>query len=238
MDNEKVLDKIRKLLAMANDERGNDHEREQALRMAHKLLTAHQLDLLDIEKHIRDKEDPRDRFDCEGWSMRWTMHLRKAIAELFMCEYFYGSKINGTRCHHSFVGRSNNAITAMYISDYVIASILKEGRRLYRHNLSPETRAFALGCLHRIQERISVMIKEQRQELAGTGKDLAIIDLAKAEAEANDFFIKAAGIELVNRADRTKKDVDIRAYGAGKSYGDKIGLNVQVARPEDQLLLK
>lgn len=237
MDEEKVLDKVRKLLAMANDERGNEHEREQALRMAHNMLTKYNLDMLDVEKHIHDKEDPRARFDSEGWSMKWTLFVRKAVAELFMCKYFYGRKINGTRCEHSFVGRESNAVTAEYISSYVIESILKEGRRLYKHNLSSETRAFALGCTHRIQERIAIMIKEKVQELVGTGKDLAILDLAKAEALANDEFIKASGTSLVVKKSKTR-DVNVRAYGAGREYGGKIGLNVQVARPKDQLLLK
>lgn len=236
MNEEKVLDKVRKLLAMANDERGNEHEREQALRMAHNMLTKYGLDMSDVDRAIRDKEDPRGRFDSEGWSMRWSLQIRNSIAKLFMCRYFYGRKINGTRCEHSFVGRESNAVTAMYISDYVINSILKEGRRLYKHNLSPETRAFAVGCADRIRERVLDMIKEKGAELAGTGKDLVLRDMAKSEDEANAAFLEEMGTRLVSKKAR-QSSVNIKAYGAGKEYGGKIGLNVQVARPDETKLL-
>lgn len=76
MSNDKILDRIRKLLAMANDERGNDNERETALRQAHAMLTKHGLELADVEAHEREKMDPRGCYDDEGWSMGHLLIVR------------------------------------------------------------------------------------------------------------------------------------------------------------------
>lgn len=235
MSTDKILDRIRKLLAMANDERGNDNERETALRQAHSLLTKYGLDLMDVEAHEREKLDPRGSYDEEGWSMTWTRTIRNIIARLFMCKYYYGRKISGTRQIHYFVGRESNAVTAMYMSAYVIENVLKEGRRLYRHNLAPETRSFAMGVATRLSRRVEEMIAAKAEEVASSGGTaIALLDLAKAEELANLDFV--ASWDIKESKSRAVK-VDRGAYSAGYEHGGKISLNVQVARP-DSLRLK
>jgi Protein of unknown function (DUF2786) len=44
-----IRDRISKLLAMANDTRGNEHENETAMRMAEKLMRQHNIDVADLE---------------------------------------------------------------------------------------------------------------------------------------------------------------------------------------------
>ena len=44
-----IKDRINKLLAMANDARGNEHENEVAMRMAERLMRQHNIELADLE---------------------------------------------------------------------------------------------------------------------------------------------------------------------------------------------
>jgi len=44
-----IREKIQKLLAMANDSRGNEHENETAMRMAERLMRQHNIDVADLE---------------------------------------------------------------------------------------------------------------------------------------------------------------------------------------------
>lgn len=237
MSTEKILDRVRKLLATANDERGNDNERDTALRMAHSLLTKYGLDLQDVAEHEREKLDPRGCFDEEGWSMTWTRSIRNTIARLFMCKYYYGRKINGTRQIHHFVGRESNAVTAMYMSTYVIENILKEGRKLYRHNLSPETRSFAMGCARRLASRVEEMIAAKAKEIQATpGTAVALLDLAKAEEQANLDFVASWDIREA-RSSRSVQ-IDRGAYSAGYAHAGTISLNIQVAKPDSLRLTK
>ena len=227
MSDEKILEKVRKLLAMANHENSNEHERDTAMRQAHALLTKHGLDMVSVDKHAREKVDPRGEFVHEDWSMPWTRQVRSAIAELFMCKYIIGEKINGTRQRHYFIGRESNATTAEYMSVFVVGSILKEGRARYGHNLSPDTRAFGEGASTRLLQRVRQMIEAKVTEVqASDGKGLALIDLRTSEVEGNDDFVKSW--KLKKSVIRSSK-MNGAAYRAGQAHGDTIGLNVQVA---------
>lgn len=226
----KILEKVRKLLAMANHETANETERETALRQAHALLTKHGLDMVDVSEHERSKMDPRGHFEDEDWGMPWTRTVRQAIAELFMCKYIVGHKVNATRSKHHFVGRESNATTAMYMSAFVVSSILKEGRSRYTHNLSPQTRAFAQGAANKIYERVQTMIAQKVAEVqASDGKGLALVDLRTAEDSDNEGFV--SGWNLKKCVSRDTK-MDAKAYRDGQAHGNTIGLNVQVSTTE------
>lgn len=228
MSDAKILEKVRKLLAMANHENANETERETALRQAHALLTKHGLDMVSLSEHERQNSDPRGKFKHEDWSMLWTRTARQAIAKLFMCTYVMGSKINGTRQVHYFIGRESNATTAEYMSIFVIGSILKEGRTRYGHNLSPGTRAFCQGASSRLYARVESMIEAKIQEVqTSTGKGLALIDLRTAEDAENQDFI--SGWTTTKKAVSRNTNMDAAAYRAGQAHADTIGLNVQVS---------
>lgn len=250
MSDAKVLEKVRKLLAMANHENANETERETAMRQAHALLTKHGLDLAHVENHVREKMDPRGEFKHEDWSIPWTRSVRAAIAKLFMCKYFYGERINATRQYHYFVGRESNATTAEYMSVFVVGSILKEGRRRYGQNLCKETRAFGEGAAARLHQRVDQMItdkvvemrhtsRQEREQANHTGqvvprigecKGLALITLREQEELGNDDFVKDWDVK---KSRPRTGSVDRDAYNAGKEHANSIGLNVQVSTTAD-----
>lgn len=227
MSDAKILEKVRKLLAMANHENANETERDTAMRQAHALLTKHGLDMVSVDAHVREKEDPRGEFVHEDWSMPWTRIVRVAISKLFMCRYFSGEKINGTRQRHYFVGRESNATTAEYMSAFVVGSILKEGRSRYGHNLCPGTRSFGEGAAARLNRRVDQMIAAKVEEVQmSDGKGLALVDLRTSEDAGNDDFVKDWKIkELKSRS----SNLDGDAYRAGALHAESIGLNVQIA---------
>lgn len=232
---DRILDRIRKMLALANDQAASEGERDNALRMAQNLLLKYNLTQQDLDAHEREKVDPRGKYMGEGWSMLWAKRIRMHIAYLFMCKYYYGRKINATKCAHYFVGRESNATTAMWMSDYVISSILKQARMLYKHNLSPESRSFATGAEIALCKRVNELRATSQQELTSTGSAIVIADLAKTEADLNEAFIKAAGTQLTVKKTR---DVGVNngAFNAGKEYGKNISLNNQVTETRSNKL--
>lgn len=227
MSHHKVLEKVRKLLAMANHENANETERDTALRQAHALLTKHGLDMVDVGAHEREKVDPRGEFRHEDWSIPWTKTVRAAIAKLFMCDYYFGERINGTRSNHYFVGRESNATTAEYMSVFVVGAILKEGRSRYGHNLSPQTRAFGEGAAARLYQRVQELITKKVEEVQmSDGKGLALVDLRTEEEAGNLEFVKDWKIR--KGVTRTTK-VDGEAYRAGQAHANTIDLSVQAS---------
>jgi hypothetical protein len=48
-----ILEKVKKLLALANDKGATEGERDNALRMAHGMLAKHNLDMSDLHRHVQ-----------------------------------------------------------------------------------------------------------------------------------------------------------------------------------------
>jgi hypothetical protein len=230
MSEDKIINRIKKMLALANDLAASEGERDNALRMAYNLMAKHNLDIATVEAHGKKSEEPRIKFDSDGWSWTWAKQTRNIVADLFFCKYFFGQKINGTQCHHHFVGRESNAMTAAVMSDWIVDSILKEGRAIYKQNTAPGTRAFAIGAMHKLYERVEQIKRERAAEMEreSTGTALVLQDYYKGERSANEQWIAEHIGGLKHHAARHSK-VNADAYAQGQEFGAKINLNTQVS---------
>jgi len=218
-----IVSKIKKLLALAADNNASDGERDNALRMAHGLLAKHNLDMSMV--HASQQAEGREKHMNVTWSMLWCKQVSQSIGKLFFCNYYFGRKINGTKCEHNFIGKTSNVATAALMADFVIHSIMKEYRSKGWHNLSPEGRSFAIGAARVIGERVAALMKSPEGATESTA--LVVRNIYESEFEANEAFIKAAGTELTTRKSRSSPIVG-SAYNAGKEFGAKVGLDVQV----------
>jgi len=230
MNEERVLNKIQKLLALANDLRGNETERDTALRQAYALMAKHNIELADMEAHGRKIEEERINFTNDSWSWTWARQTSMIVAELFFCKYYTSYKINGTQCRHHFVGRESNAMTAAAMANWIVNAILKEGRKIYKQNTAPGTRAFAIGAMQKLNERVKQIIAQTQHE-ATPGNALVLANLYITEADANE--------ELMPENLRTRKarrtSVDMNAYARGQAFGAGINLNRQVGEEARKL---
>jgi hypothetical protein len=227
---EKALDKIKKLLAVANDDRGNETERETALRQAYSLMAKHNVEIADIEAHGNKPSEPRINFENDSWSWTWARQTAQVVAELFFCKYYTSYKINGTKCRHHFIGLESNAMTAAVMSDWIINSVLKEGRKMYKENTAPGTRAFATGAMHKLHTRVQEIIK-QTQADATPGTALVLANLYITEADANNKLLPA---DLRTRKARQAK-VEGDAYARGLAFGAGINLDKQVGQEPNKI---
>lgn len=237
MSEDRILDRVRKLLALANDERAAEGERDNALRMAHNIMAKHQLDMMDIAEHLRDKEDPRGHFEEEGWNLMWCNKIRMQIAKLFGAKYFMGRKINATRGTHHFVGRASGATTAMLMSDWIIKESLRQADKYAGHRLTAGGRAYGEGIAAILAARVSKLIKEKNDEVReSSGRDLVVI--LDDETEANDNYIEdVLGIKLKTRSLR-KSRMDRDGFAAGLEHGANINLSTQLANKKGTLAIK
>lgn len=230
MTEEKIVARIKKMLALANDLAASEGERDNALRMAFATMAKYNIDMARVDSFQHDRQEPRVDFESKGWSWMWTHQVRNVIADLFMCRYYFNNgagKINGTQCLHNFIGRESNAMTAAVMSDYVVDSILKEGRKIYKQNTAPGTRAFAIGAMHKLYERVREIKATQAaaSEAESSGTALVLASLYQTEKEANDKMLAALNTK---QAKARNSKVDASAYAAGKEFGAKINLSAQV----------
>jgi hypothetical protein len=159
--------------------------------------------------------------------MPWAKQVRMAVAKLFFCIYYTGRKVNATKTRNHFIGREGNATTAMFMSEYLINSILKECRNRYVHNLAPESRAFATGAASRLWARVRELRDQKQQEIKETGSALVLLDLEKREEEENEDFLCGLGIRLKEHKQRAMS-VSTAGFNEGYAFGGKLSLNTQI----------
>lgn len=225
-DQNKIIDKIRKLLNTANDDRGNETERETAMRMAVKMLSIHNLELKDLDV----QEEARDEVHYEEFPDPFRKIIGSAIAELFFCRFYHTKVPNKQKLWFHFVGLESNCEVAKEIASYVIRSIYTESQRLQNtqgggvHGFGT---TFRNAAAQRVVQRCVAMREEQAKE-AETDKPGTALVLASyydQELAANNNYIeKVLGITIViKKVKMASKSQAARA--AGRAFGDKVNLS-------------
>lgn len=223
---EDTLRKIRKLLARGADERGNENEREMAMRQAHKMLVEHNLSMADV-----GSTSPQEKREERKSSMSvypWARGIAHSLAQLFFCAYYF-QRGAGKKATHAFIGKASNAVTAQEMAEYIISNVFKELRTRYGSETSPEARAFAVGCEDALRRRCRELREQADREAKGvsSGRALVLASLYQTEATENAQWIKDNVGKLVTQKDRTKA-AGGAAYSAGRDHGNSINLSRQV----------
>lgn len=222
-----IHDKIRALLATANDERGNDNERANAERIASMLMMRHGIkqDELGEKAKVVDGE----KFEI---AYKWYRFAASAAAELYGVEPFYTTGGPVLLCR--FIGRPENIEAAQD----TLAFYLLQVEALYKANLpkglskkerSDYRKTFKDQCAYRIYERVLKIVKEQTQATAGVSHATALVVLEHREQlklETKDHISKMSGV-------RSMKGVTVHARSAnayldGRRAGDVVDLNRKV----------
>lgn len=234
MNDDKIVGRIRKMLALANDLAASEGERENALRMAYSTMAKYNIDMARVDGAVTD--ELRIDFHSQSFSWQWARSINQTIGKLFFCYYFTGAKVNGTQSVHHFIGKESNAMTAAVMADWIVKSILKEARSMYRDNTCPETRSFALGAAHALHHRVKAIREAEagNQEQLSTGTAVVLANLYTMEESANEEFLAGLGYKLKTRAVRAST-VHSDAYSSGKRFGDNINLDKQLGVGQKQL---
>lgn len=225
--NEKIIDKINKLLAMGNDSGASETERETALRQAHSLLAKHNLQMVDLKA-----KDDRGQLAVLAKKHSWAKFTAMAIAELFFCEYLVGSS-NANYAYHIFVGREDNAKVAIALYMYCVKSMMKQARLHKQRSFSDQPYKaemdFLKGAARAIQENANKLKEAKQAEMNaenGTGTSLVLADYYKQEQEANkkwtDENMQVKEKMIRSKASRTEDFVAGAIYGASVNLGTGI----------------
>ena len=224
---EKVLARVRKMLALSGDHAASEGERDNALRMAHATLAKYNLSIGDADV----VEEPRTDGQACISPHPWARYLIDAIAQLYFCKTFFYRYKDKRQVHH-FIGRQSNVTTAIEMAQFIVGSINKEARRRAREN--PYTigyeRAFCKGAAsevwHRCKE-IREAAERQDQPQASTGTSLVLASLYRTELEKNALVI-AEKVGTLKGIKGKTRSADYYAHNAGQQYGKTLNLHRQV----------
>lgn len=224
---EKIIDRVKKMLALANCSGAAEGERDNALRMAYNLLAKYNLTMDQVDAHNATPQEARESQQAKFVVYPWARSIASIVGELFFCNYYFMRSGTGKQATHVFIGKASNAATAQYMSEFVVRSVTREAARLYGSAISPEGRSFAVGVVYKLRERVRE-IKETLNKESSTGTEVALVNLAKAEKEANALWLAEQGIKLRTTKSSTKGVTDSDAYHAGRDFGARVNLSPQV----------
>lgn len=220
----KVLERVKKMIALGNDAAATEAERETALRMAYNLLAKYNLSLSDLPED--SSNEARERQDVVISADRWARSLAQAVAKLFFCKYFYSQTGTSGKDKHCFVGRQSNVITARYMSEFLIKSVKRESTSRYKSPTSPHGRSFCVGTVDSIRKRVEEMVKQDTESTPGTA--LVLVTLHQREADANSKWLEQEGLSLTTSKARADNSLRVGAFYDGREYGKTVSLNQQV----------
>jgi hypothetical protein len=234
---DKILARVRKMMALANDAAASEHERDTALKMAYNVLAKYNLSMVDVDARV--PQEQRDKIEAVMSRTPWAKFVSHAIADLFFCKYLVGPSINSSKCHHFFVGKQSNATTAMLMSEFIISSIRREARKLYKSDTGSQGRSFALGVVNRLRVRVTELQSAQEAQVSTSpGTALVLASLYDSEGRENTLWLVNSGIRIKTVGARFKNTVNGAAFADGKTFGNSISLAPHVgASKADDLFL-
>ena len=222
MSEDKIVSKVRKMMAIANDAGATQGERDNALRMAYATMAKY-----NIEESDLSEKEVREILEYVGNGSPWARRVANSIAGLFFCNYY---SQRGKNLTHKFVGKASNALTAQMMSEYIIKSIKSEAGKISRKEkmTSAWITSFYKGAASIISDRCTELREKQSTEMVSTtGTSIVLSSLYKSEQDANDTFLAEMGIGLRTRAS-TEHRATMSGFSAGKEFGKGLSLNNQV----------
>lgn len=224
---DKVIDRIRKLLALGTNN-SNEHEAKIAMERAHRLLAEYNLSLADMTESEKASADPYMK-DEQIFKERFRPYGRAiahGIAKLYFCKMFYQRSERFDR--YTFVGRATNVAIAKQVSEAVCATICAEAKAASKH--AGFQTNFMSAASSRIHARCMALIKEAEEgktkEEDNSNKNLpALRNTYLAEIKGAEDFMASEGITLVKpKAVATGGRGGYDGFVAGAAAGNRVSL--------------
>jgi hypothetical protein len=229
-----IINKIKKLLAMSEENGASENESMMASEKALELLKQHNLSLSDIKDEDQEPIEKETQVVDQNVWQRWIRHK---TAELYFCKFYttteYNSETYKKETIAHFVGRESNRIVATEMCNYFIRTVKRLAEQEFKKvNLSPLAKrrakhAFTLGCANRLSKRLKEKYLSIVPEYQPISNPDGLPMLYKSEQKALTDWLKTQGVVLTS----TKSRMSIRdrmAFANGQSKGNGIGIDTQV----------
>lgn len=230
-EQDKVLERVRKMIRLANDSGATEGERDNALRMARATLEKYNLDMAQVETETSKPQEDRMIKGAVFYGRPWARAAAAAAGDLCFCSYLYVTGRLAAHTKHIFVGRTSNAITAAELAQYLVESIHRQAKAHQRkHGLGNESyRAFAWGAASAIRRRVVELrlASEKASEASPSGGKGLIVYQANENA-ANQEFV-AGTFPQLSKGRNGQGFADATSARAGRDYGETVSLDRQVS---------
>lgn len=230
-----AIEKVRKLLALARDARGNEHEAANAAAMAQRLMTDLGIEMAMVDTagaskpgHVLGGERERKKHSASAM-YTYQRDLMSVIARNHFLHWAivqetaesFGKVRRVNR--HQLLGRKANIVAATMLYDYLIETMDRLLPYTGMEKRGREALLWLSGCSERLQDRLHTMRREQERETAakateeraraahpGAAPGNALVTLAEVFSSEEDFNLDFAQGLPAGTTARKRKEQDAR----------------------------
>lgn len=184
MDNERIIEKIKGLLALGDKSRNcEDAEAQAAMLKAQELMAKYNIS---VEMTEEEKISYTHEVCDSKWNMGFRKPLARVIANNFRCTHY----LRGSGGAIVFFGHANDARIAKEVFEFAYAFAMKEGNRCYNkcYQMGRETRgvfnSYVQGFIKGLEQKLGEQsmalmivtpqdVKDEFQELSKNWKTSA-----------------------------------------------------------------
>lgn len=217
MENSPIIEKIKKLLALANS--SNEHEAALAAGHAQRLLSEHNLAMADIEaSHRPDKADKVETSVSKSLP-KWMRHLSAGVSTAFDCQAVHhpatgkmtfigvGADVQIAAYTFTYLDRTVRKLCGDYMKRHARSTIANRDRELMRQS-------YYLGAVSTITDRLRVQ-KIQTPVTSG------------ALVPVKEGLIRQAMNEIgtIRTMHSRRSYINSDAFSRGQSDGGQVGIH-------------
>lgn len=174
MDKNKILEKIKKCLALSKS--SNEHEATMALKQAQALMQKHQISDVEIELSAIQETN----VDCTKTLPIWHMALIKICADAFGTEVYLSGRLTTQKKYGSFVQREVRFLgcgikpeLAAYAYQVLLRQLKKERKEFMQHSVdkwlsskmkTTKADAFCIGWISAVDEKVTAFATPQQEK--------------------------------------------------------------------------
>lgn len=219
---DKIIDKIRKLLALAANN-PSEGERDAAMRKAHQLLVDHNLQMQDVQ--VTSETINVYVHNMNSRATPWARTITDAIAKLYFCKFVYS--VNNKKLRANFVGMRVDAEIARMVAENILDSVRRESV-IYGATTGGSPGSFRNGAAATVYHRAMQMMRDAAPDKA-PGTALVVQSLYKQRAAEAEAF--AANYWRGLKKPKSKLNVRHDEAGrAGAAFAQTVSLTANIKK--------
>lgn len=228
-DRNKILDKIKKCLALSAS--SNEHEAEAALRQARKLMEAH--DITEVDVLAAQAAERRTKAGAARRPSNWETMLGSKVAAAFGCRMIFIGGGRGMAGDWCFIGCGINP----EIADYAFTVLQRQVKRARGEHIKTRLKRCKLATKTR---RADLFCEGWVRSVAGAIEVFAQTDgqTGAVEAYVAANYPTLGNLKSLDRNDgRRLSDHEHNDYAAGHRSGKDVQLNRGIRGADQHLAL-
>lgn len=218
---DKIKDKIRKLLAKADNTACTVEEAKAFNDKAFELMAQYNLD----RAMLKEKEDSilRTHMTLTVQVRPWSAAVLHALCKLYYCKWYYNRQ--GRSDIVTILGEEQNVAVTHALAVMILRAVQQQAR------VTGGGRSFMTGAGHEIYTRAEELILENKKTMDKVNAREQMNALVVVEDAGNEDYMRELTGGRIKKAKKSKPKVNnSAAYGAGREFGSSLPLRQGVLK--------